>query len=264
MQMLDAFQHRVSQGACFRPIGSCHQLNERLFPVGRQQAHAGRMSPRRQGGRRSSCRRPIRLRPSTAKAPSASWPTRPRTRTRDPSRASAAAAFPAMPPDNSSSTTPFTFPSRVGSRSTSIMTSMLRSPIQRKRGSSSGRPHGGAQASLLWGPVGDVADDHRPGQTSDGPIGDLSTETQSDNLIADLQHLLHVVADEHNRDALSAKASDEVRHVSCLPHAERSRRLVEEHHAPTSADGAPDRDALALASREFLNPVGLQSWRSFC
>ena len=88
-----------------------------------------------------------------------------------------------------------------------------------------------------------------------GTIGDLSTETQHDNPIADLQHLLHVVADEHNRDALSAKPSDEIEHVSRLPHAERSRRLVKEHHAPAPTDGASDRDALALAPGEILNAL---------
>ena len=63
------------------------------------------------------------------------------------------------------------------------------------------------------------------------------------------------MADEHNRDALSAKASDEIKHVSCLPHAERSRRFVEEHHASAPSDGASDRDALALAPGEILHAL---------
>jgi hypothetical protein len=64
------------------------------------------------------------------------------------------------------------------------------------------------------------------------------------------------VADEHNRDALSAKASNEIKHVSRLPHAERGRRLVEEHHAPAPTDGASDRDALTLAPGEILHALG--------
>jgi hypothetical protein len=66
------------------------------------------------------------------------------------------------------------------------------------------------------------------------------------------------VSDEHNRDDLSAKVSDEIKHVSRLPHVERSHLLVKEHHAP---DGASDRDALALAPGEILNalPNGYRS-----
>ena len=63
------------------------------------------------------------------------------------------------------------------------------------------------------------------------------------------------MADEHNRDALGAKSSNEIEHVPCLSHAERGRRLVEEHHAPAPADGASDRDALALAPGEILNAL---------
>ncbi|MGB7976451.1 MAG: hypothetical protein WCF81_19355 [Roseiarcus sp.] len=63
------------------------------------------------------------------------------------------------------------------------------------------------------------------------------------------------MADEHNRDALGAKASDEIENVPGLPHAERSRRLVEEHHAPTPPDGASDRDALALSPGVILNAL---------
>src|SRR6185437_798409 len=82
-----------------------------------------------------------------------------------------------------------------------------------------------------------------------------SPEAQHDDPIADLQHLLHVVADEHDRDALSAKAADEIEHMSRLPHAKRSCGLIEEHHAPTPADSAPDRNALALAAGEILNAL---------
>src|SRR5262249_16868963 len=63
------------------------------------------------------------------------------------------------------------------------------------------------------------------------------------------------MADEHDRDALSAETSDEIKHVSGLPHAERSRWLVEEHHAPVPTDGASDRDALALPAGELLNAL---------
>ena len=65
--------------------------------------------------------------------------------------------------------------------------------MQRNRGSVFGGLHG-RRSSLAPLGAGDIADDHRPGQARDGPVGDLSTETQNDNPIADLQHLLHVVA----------------------------------------------------------------------
>ena len=40
MQVADTFERRLGYIACVRPIGRCHQLDERLFPVGRQQADA--------------------------------------------------------------------------------------------------------------------------------------------------------------------------------------------------------------------------------
>jgi hypothetical protein len=63
------------------------------------------------------------------------------------------------------------------------------------------------------------------------------------------------VADKHNCDALIPKASYEIQNVARLPHAERSRRLVKEHHSPAPTDGASDRDALTLATGEILNAL---------
>ena len=40
MQVANALKRRLRYVACVRPIGRCHQLDERLFPVRRQQADA--------------------------------------------------------------------------------------------------------------------------------------------------------------------------------------------------------------------------------
>ena len=40
MQVANTLKRRLRYVACVRPIGRCHQLDERLFPVRRQQADA--------------------------------------------------------------------------------------------------------------------------------------------------------------------------------------------------------------------------------
>jgi hypothetical protein len=71
-------------------------------------------------------------------------------------------------------------------------------------------------------------------------------------MIADLQHLLHVVL-MSTITCLSAKASMRSHVPSAARQAQPS--VVEEHHAPAPTDGPSDRDALALAPGEILNAL---------
>ena len=67
---------------------------------------------------------------------------------------------------------------------------------------------------------------------------------------ATLMHVGHVVADQHDGDAVVAHAPDHVQHVLCLDHAERGRGLVHDDHATCPRRGSGDGDALTLAAGE--------------
>ena len=73
MQVANALKRRLRYVACVRPICRCHQLDERLFPVRRQQADAAEC---RDPGRRETklVSTPTCSRLLTANAPSASSP----------------------------------------------------------------------------------------------------------------------------------------------------------------------------------------------
>ena len=78
---------------------------------------------------------------------------------------------------------------------------------------------------------------------------DPLAEAQDLDAVGDLEDLGHVVADEHDGEALVAHAADQVEDVAGLDDAERGRRLVHEDDLARPRDGAADRDALALAAR---------------
>src|SRR5919199_1260374 len=73
-------------------------------------------------------------------------------------------------------------------------------------------------------------------------------QAQDLDAVGDLEDLGHVVADEHDGQALVAHPEDEVEHVAGLHHAERRRRLVHEHDLARPGHRAAHRDALALAA----------------
>src|SRR5580700_1459236 len=244
MQVANTLQRRLCYVACVRPIGRRHQLDERLFPVRRQQADA------------AECRDPVKagdearidahlletLDGERSIRVVADAPEHPHPRRFQPCR-------PALSALRRRS------PSRPGSAADRPRSARQRRGLRYRGTGGALRWIARRRSSLAPLGAGDVADNHRPGQARDRPIGNLSTETENDNPIADLQNLLHVVADEHDRDALSAEASDEIEHVSGLPHAERSGLLVEEHHAPAPTNSASDRDALALPPGEILHAL---------
>ena len=78
--------------------------------------------------------------------------------------------------------------------------------------------------------------------------GDARAEAQHLDPVGHLEHLRHVVADEHDREALVADLADQVEHVARLDDAERGGRLVHEDDLLGPRHRAADRDALALAA----------------
>ena len=81
-------------------------------------------------------------------------------------------------------------------------------------------------------------------------VGDLLPEPHHGDAVGHAQHLLHVVADEHDRHAVRAQPLDEREHELGLAHAERRSRLVHDHDVAAPHDGARDRDGLPLPARE--------------
>src|SRR5215469_2802656 len=63
-----------------------------------------------------------------------------------------------------------------------------------------------------------------------GETGHPPTQPQHLDPVGDGQHLRHVVADQHDRDAAVADPSHGVEHAAALYHPERGGRLVHEDH----------------------------------
>ena len=64
----------------------------------------------------------------------------------------------------------------------------------------------------------------------------------------DLEHIVHVVADEHDADAGLRQPADELEHLLGLRDTKCGGRLVEDHDAAVPEHGLRDGDGLALAS----------------
>src|SRR5262245_24338160 len=71
--------------------------------------------------------------------------------------------------------------------------------------------------------------------------------------IGDFEHLGHVVADQHDRQAALLDVEDELQHAARFANAERGRRLVHDDHAAAEGRGARHRDALPLSARQRLD-----------
>src|SRR4051794_9137871 len=63
-----------------------------------------------------------------------------------------------------------------------------------------------------------------------------------------MHDLLHVVADQQDRQAVPRRLADEAADLLLLLDAERRRGLVEQEHRAAPDDGARDGDRLALAA----------------
>src|SRR4051812_30440453 len=68
-------------------------------------------------------------------------------------------------------------------------------------------------------------------------LGSDAAEVEHVDAVRDLHHVVHVVRDEHDADAVVRQPPYEVQHLSGLGDAERSSRLVEEDDLAVPEDG---------------------------
>ena len=61
-------------------------------------------------------------------------------------------------------------------------------------------------------------------------LGGDATEVEGDDAIGHLEHIVHVVRDQHDADPLIGEPAYEIQHLARLRGTERSGGLVEHHH----------------------------------
>ncbi len=96
----------------------------------------------------------------------------------------------------------------------------------------------------------DCVDDLLLGRLFSLEDGDAAAQAQDGDPRRDLEDVVQVVRDDHHREALLGEPLHELEHLAGLGHAERGRRLVEDHEARVPHHRARDRDRLALAAGE--------------
>ena len=79
------------------------------------------------------------------------------------------------------------------------------------------------------------------------------TVAQHRDLVADLEHLVQVVRDEHHAGALGRQIADQAQDQPDLAVGQRRGRLVEQQHAGPPADRLDDLDHLALVVGQVLD-----------
>jgi hypothetical protein len=75
------------------------------------------------------------------------------------------------------------------------------------------------------------------------------------NAVRDLEHVRHVVTDQHDRHAASAHRQKEIEDFTALFDAEGRRRLVEDHDFGAERGGARDSHGLALTAGQRLDAL---------
>ena len=99
-------------------------------------------------------------------------------------------------------------------------------------------------------PRGDRVDDFLLGRLLALVDADVAPESEHGDPVCDLEDVVQVVRDEHDRKASVGEALDEVEHLARLRHAERRGRLVEDDEARVPLHRLRHRHRLALAARE--------------
>src|SRR3954454_8725540 len=96
----------------------------------------------------------------------------------------------------------------------------------------------------------DQRDDLGVGLGARNELADLAPAAHDDGAVRDLHDVIHRMRDDDHGLLLLAESQDQIEHTARLAHAERSRRLVEDHDARCKGGGTRDGDALPLATRE--------------
>ena len=73
--------------------------------------------------------------------------------------------------------------------------------------------------------------------------------------VRQVEHVVDVVADQEDADALGLELADQVADLGRLGRAERSGRLVHDQDPGVEVDGPRDGHRLALAAGERLRPA---------
>jgi hypothetical protein len=102
-----------------------------------------------------------------------------------------------------------------------------------------------AYPPVPWNEVAPVINATASVMVCDAGVMDATAEAHHMQPVGDLEHLRHVVADQHHRRAAGADGADQVQHHSRLPHAQRRGRLVHDHDPAREGRRAGDRHPLA-------------------
>ena len=137
--------------------------------------------------------------------------------------------------------------------------------------STSARPSGERTVSALDRQLDDVGDGRVAGLrrrqlAADHELGELARRTcrparawdrraaaQHRDAVRDAQHLVELVADEHDGDALGAQVAQRAEQLVDLLRHEHGGRLVEDQHPRAAVQHLEDLDALPVADAEVLD-----------
>ena len=109
---------------------------------------------------------------------------------------------------------------------------------------------GPGEAEVARAARGDQLDDLAVGDVAGRHLRDHPAQVEAGDAVGDLEHVGHVVADQHDAEALLGQPADEVEHLAGLRDAQRRGRLVEQHDLGVPEHGLGDRHGLALAAGE--------------
>ena len=94
-----------------------------------------------------------------------------------------------------------------------------------------------------------------------GDVGGHPAEVERGDPVGDLEHVGHVVRDEHDAEAVVGEPADQVEDLAGLGDAERRGRLVEQHDLGVPEHRLGDGHGLALATGQAGDRAGAPTSR---
>jgi Cys-tRNA(Pro)/Cys-tRNA(Cys) deacylase len=111
-------------------------------------------------------------------------------------------------------------------------------------------------ALVAWSQrAGHQRDDLAHGRVGRPDHGDSPAEPMDVDAVGDLEHLRHVMADQHHRQTPVADPPDQVEHLAGLLDTEGRGRLVHDHHPAAEHRRPRDRHRLPLTTRQRLHQL---------
>ncbi len=116
----------------------------------------------------------------------------------------------------------------------------------------------GGRGGLL-DPQEDLAADHHAGQPSLRRTlvrhgANLLSAPEHSDPVGDLEHLVQLVADEDDREALARERPEDLEELAGLLRCQHCRRLVEDQDVRAAIERLQDLDSLLLAHADVLDP----------